>query len=83
MSVAISIRGDILVGRHIDEGDIIYTDIPESHVEELVNKFSQDLSDDELLTLKEIMEIKRKINRMFATSAYLKLQQILSRRSSK
>jgi len=83
MSVAISIRGDILVGRHIDEGDIIYTDIPESHVEELVNKFSQDLSDDELLTLKEIVEIKRKINRMFATSAYLKLQQILSRRSSK
>jgi translation initiation factor eaIF-5B len=83
MSVAISIRGDILVGRHIDEGDIIYTDIPESHVEELVSKFSQDLSDDELLTLKEIVEVKRKINRMFATSAYLKLQQILSRRSSK
>ncbi len=83
MSVAISIRGDILVGRHIDEGDIIYTDIPESHVEELVNKFSQDLSDDELLTLKEIVEVKRKINRMFATSAYLKLQQILSRRSFK
>ncbi|MEM4969766.1 MAG: translation initiation factor IF-2 [Sulfolobales archaeon] len=83
MSVAISIRGDILIGRHVEEGDIIYTDIPENHVEELVNRFSQDLSDDELLTLKEIVEIKRKINKMFAASAYLKLQQMLSRRSSK
>jgi len=83
MSVAISIRGDILVGRHVDEGDIIYTDIPENNVNELVEKFSQDLSDDELLTLKEIIEAKRKVNRTFASSAYIRLQQILSKRSAK
>lgn len=77
MAVAISIRGDILVGRHVDEGDIIYTDIPETHVNELIDKFSQDLSDDELMALKEIIEIKRKTNRLFASASYIKLSQIL------
>lgn len=77
MAVAISIRGDILVGRHVDEGDIIYTDIPESHVNELIDRFSQDLSDDELMVLKEIIEIKRKTNRLFASASYIKLSQIL------
>jgi translation initiation factor 5B len=77
MAVAISIRGDILVGRHVDEGDIIYTDIPETHVNELIDKFSQDLSDDELMVLKEIIEIKRKTNRLFASASYIKLSQIL------
>jgi len=30
-AVAISIRGHVLVGRHINEGDILYTDLPEKH----------------------------------------------------
>lgn len=77
MAVAISIRGDILVGRHVDEGDIIYTDIPEGHVNELIDRFSQDLSDDELIVLKEIIEIKRKTNKLFASASYIKLSQIL------
>jgi len=83
MSVAISIRGDILIGRQVDEGDILYTDIPEGHIGELVDKFSQDLSEDELLTLKEIIEVKRKVNRAFASPIYIKLQQILSKRAGK
>ncbi len=81
MSVAISIRGNILVGRHVSEGDIIYTDIPENHVNELVERFAQDLSDDELLVLKEIIEVKRKINKLFAASSYVKLIQILEKLS--
>ncbi|HWQ17910.1 MAG TPA: translation initiation factor IF-2 [Sulfolobales archaeon] len=79
MSVAISIRGNILIGRHVNEGDIIYTDIPENHVNELVERFAQDLSNDELLVLKEIIEIKRKSNKLFATSSYIKLLQILGK----
>ncbi|GAY25526.1 translation initiation factor IF-2 [Desulfurococcaceae archaeon AG1] len=79
MSVAISIRGNILIGRHVNEGDIIYTDIPENHVNELVDRFAQDLSNDELLVLKEIIEIKRKSNKLFATSSYIKLLQILGK----
>jgi len=59
-SVAISIRGKILVGRHVDEGDVMYTDIPKDHVSKWLTKFRNELSDDELMVLKEIISIKRK-----------------------
>ena len=59
-AVAISIRGKILVGRHVDEGDIMYTDIPKEHVSKWLTKFKSELSNDELLVLKEIIGIKRK-----------------------
>ncbi len=62
MSVAISIRGNIMVGRHIDEGDVMYTDIPDNHARTLISKFLEDLSDDEKMVLKEIIKIKRKQN---------------------
>ncbi len=59
-AVAISIRGKILVGRHVDEGDIIYTDIPKEHARLWLTKYRDELSDDEKMVLKEIIEIKRK-----------------------
>lgn len=59
-SVAISIRGRILVGRHVDEGDILYTDIPKQHVHLWLTKYKNELSDDEKMVLKEIIEIKKK-----------------------
>jgi translation initiation factor 5B len=59
-AVAISIRGKILVGRHVDEGDIIYTDIPKEHARLWLTKYKDELSDDEKMVLKEIIEIKRK-----------------------
>lgn len=59
-SVAISIRGRILIGRHVDEGDIMYTDIPKQHVRLWLTKYKNELSDDEKMVLKEIIEIKRK-----------------------
>ncbi len=62
MQVAISIRGNIMIGRHVDEGDIMYTDIPNNHVKELLTKFKNELSNDELMVLKEIIQIKRKTN---------------------
>lgn len=62
MAVAISIRGNIMIGRHVDEGDIMYTDIPDAHAKKLILKFLDDLSDDEKLVLKEIIRIKRKQN---------------------
>jgi len=73
-AVAISIRGNVLVGRHFDEGDILYTDMPERDVVELVNKFRSELSDDEIMVLKEIIAIKRKKRPTFALSVqpYLK-----------
>ncbi len=57
-SVAISIQGRILVGRHVDEGDIIYTDVPAEHANKLVSEFIDMISMDEIMTLKEVVETK-------------------------
>ncbi len=59
-SVAISIRGRILIGRHVDEGDILYTDIPKEHVKIWLTKYKGELSNDEKMVLQEIIKIKRK-----------------------
>ncbi|BES82616.1 translation initiation factor IF-2 [Pyrodictium abyssi] len=66
MAVAISIRGHVLVGRHIDEGDVLYTDIPEKHAIMWLTKYKSELSDDEKVVLKEIIKIKRKQNPTYA-----------------
>ncbi|MEM2234311.1 MAG: translation initiation factor IF-2 [Desulfurococcaceae archaeon] len=60
MSVAISIKGKVLVGRHIDEGDVLYTDIPKDHVKAWAAKFKSELSSDEVNVLREIIEIKKR-----------------------
>ena len=54
--VAISIDKPT-VGRHIDEGDILYVSIPESHAKKLLSKFTGRLSPDELECLDEIVKI--------------------------
>lgn len=69
MSVAISIRDRIMVGRHIDEGDILYTDIPDNHARLLLTKFKNELSDDEMMVFKEIISIKRKTNPFYGFEA--------------
>ena len=56
MEVAVSIVGPT-VGRQIKEGDILYVDVPESHIQEL-KKFADCLTEDEKETLEEIKEIK-------------------------
>jgi len=58
--VAISIKGRVMVGRHIDEGDILYTDIPSSHARLWQTKYKKELNEDEWHTLQEIIKIKRK-----------------------
>lgn len=64
-SVAISIRGRILIGRHVDEGDIMYTDIPKDHARLWLTKYRSELSNDELMVLNEIIKIKRKQDPMY------------------
>ena len=60
-----------MVGRQINEGDILYTDIPEKHVELWIKKYKSELSDDELMVLKEIVRVKRKSNPSFAVTVFL------------
>ena len=61
MAVAISIQGRILVGRHVDEGDVMYTNVPAEHATRILTEFRDLVSDDEISALKEIAEIKRRI----------------------
>ncbi|MEZ0290691.1 MAG: translation initiation factor IF-2 [Sulfolobales archaeon] len=75
-SIAISIRGNVIVGRHFDEGDILYTDIPENHLIDLVERFWDYISDDEKLVLREIIEIKRRVDKSYALSVYIKLKSL-------
>ncbi len=60
MSVAISIKGKVLVGRHIDEGDVLYTDVPKDHIKAWATKFRSELSSDEVDVLREIIEVKKR-----------------------
>ncbi|MEM4717267.1 MAG: translation initiation factor IF-2 [Desulfurococcaceae archaeon] len=63
--VAISIKGKVMVGRHIDEGDVVYTDIPKEHVVHWLTKYYNELRDDEKQVLSEIIKIKRKTDPLY------------------
>lgn len=64
--VAISIKGHIMVGRHIKEGDILYSDIPISHIKIIMDKLKTTLDEDSLQVLKEIVKIKAALDPEFA-----------------
>jgi len=56
MQVAISIDKPV-VGRHIDEGDVLYISVPESHARKLLSEFKERLNPDEIECLNELVEI--------------------------
>jgi len=60
MQVAISMPEPI-VGRHINEGDILYVKVPENHVKILLTKFQTRLSPDEIKIIEELAQIMRKL----------------------
>ncbi|OPX57717.1 MAG: putative translation initiation factor IF-2 [Methanobacterium sp. PtaB.Bin024] len=57
--VAMAIK-DGVFGRNLDEGDVLYVDIPENHYKILENEMKTDLSEDETEILLETVNIKRK-----------------------
>ncbi|MFX0169840.1 MAG: translation initiation factor IF-2 [Candidatus Hodarchaeota archaeon] len=57
--VAVSIKG-ATVGRQIEEGDLLYIDLPEGMAIRLHQDFKDKLTADELEVLQEFLEIKRK-----------------------
>lgn len=59
MEVAISIKGNIMVGRQINEGDILYTDVPKEDLETLVNNYKDTITDDMKEVIQELIKIKR------------------------
>ncbi len=56
-SVAVSIKGDVLVGRQINEGDTLFVQVPEEHSRLLRTKFNTSLSEEELSLLEELKVI--------------------------
>jgi len=59
MEVAVSIKGNVMVGRQIEEGDILYTDVPKEDLEILVTKYKDIITDDMKEVIKEIINIKK------------------------
>ena len=59
MKVAISVREPIF-GRHVHENDTLYVKVPERDFKLLMSRFKDDLSEGELATAAEIVEIMRR-----------------------
>ncbi|MEO3993902.1 MAG: translation initiation factor IF-2 [Desulfurococcaceae archaeon TW002] len=74
--VAISIEGDVLVGRHFDEGDILYTDPTEKDLETFINDFKNELNNETIQLMKEIIEIKQKEDKKFGLGILVKLRSL-------
>jgi len=53
-AVAVSIRGNVTVGRQIREGDLLYVDVPLDHINILLSRFRNELTEDEIEVLKEL-----------------------------
>ncbi|MHC1563981.1 MAG: translation initiation factor IF-2 [Candidatus Hecatellaceae archaeon] len=64
MQVAISMKEPTL-GRHVKEGEILYVDMPESHIRNLLRNYKDTLTPDEEECLKEFLQVKRKTNPYF------------------
>lgn len=58
MEVAVSIRGPT-IGRQVKKDDVLYTDIPDSHIIAIRTKFKDELTQSELEVFEEIVQIKR------------------------
>ncbi len=58
MQVAISIDKSV-VGRHFDEGDILYVRVPETHARKLLEKFRDRLTVEEVSVLEEYIKLIR------------------------
>nr|MDO8134876.1 translation initiation factor IF-2 [Candidatus Njordarchaeum guaymaensis] len=65
-SVAISIKGNILIGRNVNEGDTLYANIPEQDIRVIREKLENELPPEDLQTLSEFIEIRRRKNPVFA-----------------
>ncbi len=60
LAVAISIRGDVMVGRQIKEGDVLYVDVPAEHARLLTTKYRGELTPDEMEALEALEKVKQR-----------------------
>ncbi len=62
-AVAISIRGKVIIGRHVKEGEELLADVPLEHISILLDQFADQLSDEEKELLVELRKLKIKMMR--------------------
>ncbi|MBN2336391.1 translation initiation factor IF-2, partial [Candidatus Bathyarchaeota archaeon] len=55
-----------IVGRHIKERDVLYVDIPEQHAKQLRTKFAGRLTENQAQALKELVELRRRKDILWA-----------------
>ncbi len=67
-TVAISIKGNAMVGRHFDENDVLYTNPSEDDIKTVITKYSETIDDGVLELIKEVIRIKQKTNQTFGLS---------------
>jgi translation initiation factor 5B len=77
-SVAISIRGNVMVGRHFDENDILYTNPTEEDLRTVITKFKDYLDEGVINTIKEIIEIKQRSQQLYGLSIIHLLKDLKS-----
>ncbi|MEM1776124.1 MAG: translation initiation factor IF-2, partial [Nitrososphaerota archaeon] len=65
LKVAISMKEPV-IGRHVREGEILYTAIPEQDARLLLKEYNDMLDENSRKTLNEIVEIKRSQNPLWA-----------------
>jgi translation initiation factor 5B len=65
MKIAISVR-DGVAARDFNENDTLYVDVPEGHVKAFLSKYISELLPEDVQTLKELIEIKRQQNPLWA-----------------
>ncbi|MEM1802473.1 MAG: translation initiation factor IF-2, partial [Sulfolobales archaeon] len=66
--VAISIKGNVMVGRHFEENDILYTNPSEDDIKTIITKYPETLTEEIVELIKEIIRIKQKANPAFGLS---------------
>ncbi|QOJ79769.1 translation initiation factor IF-2 [Infirmifilum lucidum] len=59
--VAISIRSKAIVGRQVDEGDYLYSDVPLDEINLLLEKYSNDMTENEKEYLRRLLKFKLKL----------------------
>ncbi|MEM4519074.1 MAG: translation initiation factor IF-2 [Sulfolobales archaeon] len=66
--VAISIKGNVMVGRHFDENDILYTNSSEEDLKTIITKYPETVDSNVAELIKELIKIKQKSNPTFGLS---------------
>ncbi|MGB9729085.1 MAG: translation initiation factor IF-2 [Thermoprotei archaeon] len=56
-SIAISVKGDIYIGRNVRENEILYVKVPETHLKIILTKYRSELSQDEIILLEKLAKL--------------------------